>query len=273
MIVAVAACSKQPAPPVEPEAWTCDALPFAATTPLAEASGAAWLPDGLIVVSDSGNDGAYAILDPETGDTREQGKLPLGAASDDIEGLAARGDKLYGLTSGGWMRVWRRDGTGFALVDGPYPIGTGDMVCKADKGNCGYNYEGLCLAPLGGDGCTGFAASKTDGHLYCLTVGEHGLVVDPARSIAVARPKHLGDCTFGDDGTLWIGGNIFSGNAIWRVDGWRDPAHAKVVAIGNFGIGNAEVIAVRGDVLYRMSDTNSAPSLMAKFRCRPAARR
>jgi ABC-type sugar transport system ATPase subunit len=25
--------------------------------------------------------------------------------------------------------------------------------------------------------------------------------------------------------------------------------------------------AVRGDVVYRMSDTNSAPSLMAKFRC------
>src|SRR5262245_3472634 len=67
-------------------ATRCTQLPFAESSPVAEASGATWLTiDGklsLLVVADSGNDGAYAILDPETGDTGEQGKLPLGGGGD-----------------------------------------------------------------------------------------------------------------------------------------------------------------------------------------------
>jgi hypothetical protein len=71
---------------------------------------------------------------------------------------------------------------------------------------------------------------------------------------------------------LWAGGNVLGLNAIYRIDNWQDPAHAKVAKLGSVGIGNSEVIAVRGDIVYRMSDTNDAPSMMAKFRCRPASR-
>jgi hypothetical protein len=288
--VLVAGCDKgaKPAPvpaaPVTVEAgWTCDPLPFAATTPLPEASAAAWLSDGLMVVGDSGNDGAYVILDPETGETKQQGKLPLGdGADDDLEGLAARGDKFYGLTSSGYMRVWRRAYTGFELVDGPYPIGSGDTVCHGI--NCGRNYEGLCLVPLLYRGanpsmCAGFAASKTDGRLYCLTMlsEPHDIILIVGneawqRSVGVAPKRQLADCAFDERGRLWAGGNIYSGNMIWQVDGWGDPATARVIPVGSYGIGNAEVIAVRGDVVYRMSDTNTAPSLLAKFRCSRAAK-
>ncbi len=65
------------APAVQTITTHCPQQPFAESTPLAEASGAAWLTIdsalALVVVADSGNDGAYAILDPPTGVTREHG--------------------------------------------------------------------------------------------------------------------------------------------------------------------------------------------------------
>ncbi|HSS03176.1 MAG TPA: hypothetical protein VLM79_39205, partial [Kofleriaceae bacterium] len=163
---ATAAASAASAPPPQ-EAPGCEALPFALTTPVPEASGAAWLElDGkpaLLVVSDSGNHGAYVIVDAGTGATLESGALPLSTeASDDIEGVAARGSEIYGLTSSGWVRVWRRHGKAFELVGKPYPLGPVDlpdtkndarppkgdgMVCAGATINCGRNYEGLCLAP------------------------------------------------------------------------------------------------------------------------------
>src|SRR5262245_51315271 len=145
----------------------------------------------LVVVSDSGNRGAYGVVDPETGATVETGRLPLPAeVTDDLEGAAVRGDRLYAITSAGWILDWRRDGKGFALAEPAYPLGpidlpdtknndrppSGDgMVCNGRVVNCGRDYEGLCLAPdaaLAGappGACIGFAASKADGHLYCLT--------------------------------------------------------------------------------------------------------
>src|SRR5262250_380752 len=55
--------------PVAASGWRCEALPFALTTPVPEASGAGWLViDGklsLVVVGDSGNRGAYGVVDPE----------------------------------------------------------------------------------------------------------------------------------------------------------------------------------------------------------------
>src|SRR5262245_19481510 len=121
VIALFAACAAKKDPPPPPPALTavdgCEQLPFAASTPIAKASGAAWLVlDGklsLVVAADSGNDGAYVVLDPDTGETREQGKLPLDHGKDDIEGLAALGDTMYGLASNGWMRSWRRHGAGF----------------------------------------------------------------------------------------------------------------------------------------------------------------
>ena len=285
----------------------CAPLPFAASTPVPEASAAAWLaiaspgsagarstPEGsaesidgkpaLLVVADSGNAGAYGLVDPETGATTETGKLPLSdEVSDDLEGLSARGDRIYGLTSSGWILVWQRRGAGFVLVGAPYPLGPVDlpdtknndrapkgdgMVCGAHGVNCGRNYEGLCLAaaPRSPD-CIGFAASRADGHVYCLSEQAGRLVVHHDRAIAVARAGTLADCTFGDDGALWAGSNLFGLGRVYRVAAWDDPAHAQVELVAPLLVGNPEVLAVRGDVVYRMSDMDGAPSPMAKFRC------
>ena len=229
-------------------------MPFAASTPVPEASGAAWRAiDGklsLVVVGDSGNDGAYGVIDPETGETGEQGKLPLGGGGDDIEGVATVGDTIYGLTSDGVVRHWRRGEHGFSLVDGPYSLGVGDR-----------NFEGLCLA-----GESGYAASKADGHLYRIELANGRLVLHRDGALAVTGPRQIGDCTYGDDGTLWVGGNLHAGGQIWRV------VDGKAIPIAKLGLINPEVIAVRGDLVYRMTDTNAAPSLMAKFRCTPGAR-
>lgn len=266
----------------------CEQLPFADTTPVPEASGAAWLNvDGklaLLVVSDSGNHGAYGLVDPESGATFETGSLPLSdEASDDVEGLAARGDKIYGLTSSGWVRVWQRKGRRFELVEKPYPLGPVDlpdaknnmrapkgdgMVCSGPVVNCGRNYEGLCLAAHPrSPACIGFAASKADGHLYCLSEQAGKLVVHHDQAIEVTRSGALADCAFSDDDTLWVGNNMFDLGQVYRVGHWDDPAHATVDRVGILVVGFPEVIAVRGDIVYRMSDTGGAPSAMARFRC------
>ncbi len=273
-----------------PNAAECTPLPFERTTPVHEASGAAWLSiEGkleLVVISDSGNDGEYAIVDPDAGATLEIGKLPLGGPGEDLEGVAVRGGKLVALTSPGWIRVWERKDKGFALVDGPYPLGLvtlpdksnnhntqfpGDgMACNGARTNCGRNYEGLCLAPEPAKTrCVGFAASKADGKLYCLTDQDGKLVADHATAIAIARPGVIADCAFAEDGRLFVGSNLFDGGEVYRVEGWQDPATAKVGKYAELALGFPETLAVRGDVVYRMSDTGGAPSLMAKFRCAP----
>lgn len=235
----------------------CERVDFATTTPVPEASGAAWMTiDGklqLVVIGDSGNHGAYGLVDPETGVTGEQGKLPLGHGGDDLEGVAVRGGKLYGLTSPGWMHVWERRAGKFVLVQ-DYAIGDGDMVCDPHGGNCGRNYEGLCMTET-----RAYAASKADGVLYPLS-GEP-LRVSREGAIKVTRGNAIGDCAFDDKGRLWVGNNILGFAMVSRIDG------DKVTTLGAFGVGNPEVIAVRGDAMYRMSDLNNAPSLMAKFRC------
>ena len=243
-----------------------------------EASGAAWLDvDGklaLVVVSDSGHDGAYSVIDPESGATRERGKLPLGNASDDIEGLASRGDALYGLTSAGWMRVWKRKGKGFELVDGPYAIGPIDAqsktggkapkgvgnVCPAKLGNCGRNFEGLAMSAT-----AAYACAKTDGRLYPLVEQNGRFAGDFTTSIAVTKPDAIGDCAFSDRGVLLVGENWFG--QVYRVD-----LPSTVTPLGQIAVGFPEVIAARGDILYRMSDMGGSPSLMAKFRCPAIAR-
>lgn len=300
LLVAVlaAACGKakdtgtDPAPAAgSAERDRCEALPFAKSASVPEASGAAWLTlDGkpaLVIVSDSGNRGAYEIVDAETGESRETGTLPLGEAGDDIEGLANRGDRIAGVTSSGWIREWKRIAGGFELPEPAYPLGPVDltdkgggmgdrppagdgMVCGARATNCGRNYEGLCLVdPAHAKGpCVGFAASKADGHLYCVVEDAGRLAVKFAPRIAVSRPGTIGDCAFDSDGTLWVGSNLFDMSRVYRIDGWATPESAKVVELAALGIGFPETLAVRGDVIYRMSDTGGAPSLMTKFRCR-----
>lgn len=288
----VTAASSAPGAPPAPSVTstadpsTCAREPFAESTPVPEASGAAWIDFGgkpaLLVTSDSGDHGAYAIVDAGSGATLEEGNFPLGNTTDDLEGLSARDGKIYGVISPGWIYVWKRGAHGYDLVDGPYalgpvdlppkkggnhpPAGTG-MVCDAGVTNCGRNYEGLCLRPGGGsdaNGCTGYVAAKADGHLYCLTADAHGrLAVTRDHAIAIDRPAVLADCTYADDGSLWAADNMFGLADVFRVDVDRGSA-AKFASLG---VGFPEVLAVRGDVFYRMSDTGGAPSLMAKFRC------
>lgn len=271
----------------------CQQLPFAESSPVPEASGAAWLPIGgklqLVVVSDSGNDGAYAVVDPDTGATTETGKLPLGEAGEDLEGAATWNDELAAVTSSGWMRIWKRDeATKTFVLDGDaYPLGPLDlpdksksggnrppdgdgMVCGAKSTNCGRNYEGLCLVDAAHrkGPCVGFAAAKADGHLYCITEEAGKLAVHHDRAIAITHPGALADCAFGDDGSLWAGSNLFDLANVYAVTGWDDPTTATVTALAPLGVGFPETLAVRGDVVYRMSDTGGSPSLLAKYRCK-----
>jgi hypothetical protein len=258
-------------------AWTCEPQPFEGSTPLPEASGVTWLDGTLVAVGDSGQHGAYAILDPETGKTLEQGTLPLGDppdASDDLEGLATLDGKLVGIASAGWIRVWARTDKGFDLVQGPYALGPVDlprkgglgdkppagdgMVCPIQGTNCGRNYEGICL-----HGQAGYALAKADGHLYPLTVENGQLVVHRDGAIEVARPGLAADCAIDETGNVWIGDNFFGTNGVQRVGG---------PDLGTLGAGFAEALLVHGNSIFRMSDTGGAPSLMGKFRCTPPAR-
>ena len=304
----IAACSGKPEPPPTPAgsaapagsavlaATRCEAMPFAESTPVPEASGAAWLDGKLVVIGDSGNHGAYGIVDPDSGATIEQGHVPMGDWGDDFEGLAVRSGTLYALLSGGHIVHYARDGAGFRVVDPPQPIGS--VIAKADmpkmtmmsdksvpgtgmvcgsprENNCGRNFEGLCLddeATRGASDCAGFAASKSDGKLYCLVEHDGRYTADASRAITVTKPGALADCAFDDRGQLWAGNNFFDRSEVYRIDDWRDPAHAKVVEVGSLGVGFPEVIAVRGDIVYRMSDTGGSPSLMSKFRCTPGTR-
>ena len=278
--------------PNEAAAIECTDIAFAISSPVPEASGAAWIDiDGkpaLFVISDSGNKGKYAIVDADSGNTLEEGVLPLGDGGDDLEGIAARGGLYHVISSPGFVRSYKRADKSFELVDAPYPLGPIDiedkgggmgdkppkgtgMVCGAKHVNCGRNYEGICLAPASAINdsvrCIGFAASKADGHLYCLIEDRGKLVVQYPQSIRIARPGVVGDCAFSDDGKLYVGSNLFDAGNVYRVDGWQDPNTAKVTTVGAIGIGFPETLAVRGDVFYRMSDTGVAPSMMRKVRC------
>lgn len=256
----------------------CASQPFAASAPLAEASGATVLADGsLLVVGDSGTHGAFVRLSADTGKVLQEGKLPLDKrASDDLEGLARMDGRLFGITSSGWMREWRMDGESFSLVRKSYALAKYDkdeLVCKSARDtNCAQNYEGLCLRakPPAAGQCAGFAAAKATGNLLCLTLGADGrLALDASRSIHVAAPKTLSGCHFDETDRLWFGSNFFAANMIGIVEEWHEPKDAVITRLGSVGIGFPEAIAVgpAGQV-FRFSDTARSPSLLSKYICR-----
>lgn len=263
----------------------CQPVPFAESLPIPEASGAVWLEiDGtraLLVVADSGHRGEYVLVDAQTGAVRERGHLPLGKPGDDLEGLAVRGDRVWGLTSSGWLRAWVRRDQGFELVAGPIAIGPLDqrgakkhaMSCDLTRVNCGRNFEGLCLERTprrqDSEACIGMAASKADGRLYCVVERGEGLEIDGARHLDLTGGHKLGDCAIEGE-VLWVGSNMLELNLVRRVLGWRTPQTAKVEDLGTLGAGSGEVIAVFGTEVLRLSDLQGAPSLASKFRCAPA---
>jgi hypothetical protein len=261
------------------ELTDCERLPFAETVPVPEASGAQWLArDGgvVMVVGDSGHHGAYAVIAGDDGRVLEHGKLPLGGSGDDLEGLAAEaddGERMWAITSSGWMRGWRRKPGGFELEVSAHRIDEDDE-CSVDSVNCGHNYEGLCLVPRtidGGqlsDGCAGYAVAKTDGHLVCLVRDGERWVADRARSIDLGTRDASAACDITPDGAVWTGDNLFGGSTVRRLVG------GKVVASARLGEGFPEAMAIApGGIIYRFSDVGGqTPSRVAKYRCGAAGR-
>lgn len=245
---------------------SCERIPFATTIPIAEASGAVWMPDGtIVVVSDSGNDGAFVTLDARDGQVVASGKLPLGGPGDDLEGLASADGMLWAITSSGWMRAWTPGAKRYELTVQPYRIDVDDE-CTVDAVNCGNNYEGLCLQPgasaaLGG--CVGYAASKRSGDLVCLVPDDNGrYVAAPERRIHVSNREALAACDIAADGTIWTGDNLFGRSSVRRV------VKGEVAESAALGDGFPEAMALAPDgTIYRFSDMGGAPSRVAAFRC------
>ncbi|HTE50589.1 MAG TPA: hypothetical protein VK698_06960 [Kofleriaceae bacterium] len=271
------AAADHPAAPAGP---ACRAMPFAASLDLPEASGAVWvepsfgLPAHLIVVSDSGNHGAFAVVDAKSGAELGSGQLPLErGVSDDLEGLARAGGVYYALTSGGYMRHFRRTGAArFELAVPAYAL-PGASCDSPRRGNCGRDLEGLCLAdPLPATGCAGFAASRRDGELVCLQVGAGGrLRPEPSQTIRFALPMTLSDCNIAPaaaGGALHAATNGFGGNTLLLVHGWHDPATARVEIVPGHATGFIEAVAAGpGGAIYRFSDNGGPASPMFADSC------
>lgn len=251
-----------------------------------EASGAARLDpagDRVVIVGDSGHAGAALVLDvgPWTG---VAATLAVDdGASDDLEGLARAPDgRVVGLTSAGWFREWAWDGASFMRTRDAYAGSSDqDWLCGRARGNCGKNYEGLCLHPAPAEGaCVGFAASKTAGLLVCVREGAEGYRLDPSTTITVVADVSgeveqgpLSACTFEPEPPyrLVVGGNLFTGSAIWEVVGYDDPATASIVALPVTGAPNQEALEFAfGGRLLSFGDVQdlSPESPTLELRCR-----
>lgn len=270
----------------EPPTTTCSNLPFAVSIDLPEASGATYVPSlavgggdagpALIVVSDSGNEGDYAILDPSSGAVLERGALPLDTlASDDLEGASWVDGELVVITSSGYLRHFQRTKNGFSLSVEAYPIGThrgkNALTCGAHKTNCAPNYEGLCLSPTApAEGaCAGFVASKAHGTMTCLVRGADGRYAgDADRKFSVARKEALTGCHFTGPDEIVAGTNFFQLSTVFVIENASDPDARTIRELGPLGTGFPEAIAAGpGGRFYRFSDTASAPSLVDAHRC------
>lgn len=289
----------------------CQSEPFVGSIAVPEASGAAVVALGtsqaLVVVSDSGNQGAYAAVDVNSGALLHTGKLPLGPTSDDVEGLSVLDGDLWGVTSAGWLYRWRAlsTGDGFRLVQAPTAMGAVDeaipadgglgdtpprpewgLVCNAQGVNCGRNYEGLCLDPaaqavtshsVGGAGrrasadCVGLVVAKAEAALYCVVRDGAGLAIDGARKFALSFPGALADCAIDANGRAWVGSNSYRFGEVYVVSGWQQlPATPSVTTLDDVSTtGFAEVLAHGpARIVYRMADNGRpGPSEVAAFRC------
>ena len=261
----------------DPLACTVDVASGWSTVP--EASGAVRFPDGrLLVVADSGHFGKALWILP---DGRELPvTLPLDGprdaegrpTDDDLEGLSLGPDgDLFGLTSAGWLRRWRRVGDTLELVGASTPLAPDEaLACASRAVNCGPNYEGLCLRPgvvpidaPRGDSppanpneCVGFAASKARGELVCL-VWVADLDDGPPRLRATALalptglpPDQLSDCAFPTERVgeaVLLAGNLYAGSGLW----WFSPASGALTPTGVTGPPNQEAIVATGRARWR----------------------
>ncbi len=228
----------------------------------------------MLVVSDSGHDGQSLAWRIPNGPLRPL-KLPLDpGASDDIEGAAWRGAHLYTLTSSGAVRRFSPDGKGALVRDqDAYALGAPPASCpKLTDGNCGRNYEGLCLrGPSASSRCVGYAASKATSTLYCLVLAADRLVVDPIKPpLKLSLPKNnLSDCAFGSEhgpaeAVLLVTTNLYGGSATYQVD----EGDGSLRALDVPGTLSNEAVAVdRDGSLYQFMDDNHAESAALRMTC------
>ncbi len=263
----------------------CKAAAFADDIPISEASGAVVVASSagsahLLVVGDSGTRGSFNEVSLSDGKVLRTGSLPLDSgASDDLEGLTLIGETYYAITSSGWLRHYRRDSNGaYRQTQKAYPVADRNrfpgLTCNPKGVNCGKNYEGLCAVRnatnLAKGACVGFAASKANGTLYCLTMTKRGrLRIDRSRTIRVSDGQRLTGCHFSSDGALLYAGlNLFGRSEVVRIRDWATPTTAKIESLGSLGSGFPEALAVAGRAtIYRFSDMGGKPSLVDKYNC------
>lgn len=283
---AVSAPAPAPAPAFAVACARDDAFPRTFAVPEASAAAEVLLRTTprareILIVSDSGGNGAALAWQIPSGPSRIL-RLPLdAAASDDLEGMAWRrdegegeGGKLYTLTSSGAVRRFTPDGAGgLARDQDAYALGAPPAACADLRaGNCGRDYEGLCLRRRGSSAtCAGYAASKTESALYCLVFRGERLMVHPMRApIRLAmKPRALSDCAFGAErgpaaDVLFVTTNVYAGSDSFIVD----EETGKLAALDVPGTLNNEAIAVDADgALYQFMDHNSAPSFGSRMTC------
>jgi hypothetical protein len=195
-------------------------------------------------------------------------------ASDDIEGAAWAGGHLFTLTSSGAVRRYTPSKAGALVRDrAAYPIGVPPYICPdLHDGNCGKNYEGLCLrATSKPSRCAGFAASKKEGALYCVVYRGDALVLDLIKPpIKLDVPRHaLSDCAFGAPGgpaedVLIVTTNVYGGSATYLVD----EATGALTALDVASLPNNEAVAIdRDGALYEFMDGNTSVSPTYRATC------
>ncbi len=222
--------------------------------------------------------------------------LPLDdAASDDLEGMAwvasARGGRLYTLTSSGAVRRFVPDGAGGLRRDASaYRIGQPPLSCANLRDiNCGKDWEGLCLRRVRGDAgherCAGYAASKGETALYCVTADDRGrLAIDASRpplrlalrqlpqALARRLPGGdgvLSDCAFGAaegpaEDVLLVTTNVYGISFTYLVD--EETAAATPLDLVATPSNEGLAIDSTG-ALYAFMDDNGRESPAARFVC------
>jgi len=263
-----------------PPFGNCEASESLSEIALAEASGAAWFRedgrDYVLVTSDSGGGGAAGVLDVGSGDFVET-RLGLGVIpGDDLEGLHAVGaDRIAGITSAGYLRVWRRDGLSFELVQEARAISDEQgWVCEQPRdSNCERNYEGICFHPApSATGCRGYVASKSDGRLYCLIDVAGRVLVRPDVYIDVTGAGRLTGCAYAPDAPwdILASVNALGLNRVYRISDYDSPSSEPTVSRTEMlGAGFLEALAVVPDGVILLSDTGGSPSRVRQYRCTP----
>lgn len=269
----------KPDVPKAPFSCASASFPLALSVPEASASAEVELTTGkreMLVISDSGNAGVSLLVTIPNGPTRGITlALDTTIASDDVEGAAWRDGHLYTLTSSGFARRFSPDGQGGLTRDqDAYAIGADPYAClDGTDVNCGKNYEGLCLrASSLAHPCAGYAASKAEGKLYCLTLDANAKLVAsttvPAIDLKLGADK-LSDCAFGTPGgkgeeALVVTTNVNNFSQSYRVE--EATGTLKKLPINS--LINNEAIAIDKDgSLYVFDDNSSKTSTAAKMEC------